>query len=255
MRTALLSATFLGVEAADQLSTALGMARQAGAELVVLPELPCNSWCPATPAVDAADAEPPFGRRHQLQSSAARDAGVGLVGGAIVFDRMGELVHSYRKIHIPQEPGFFEQDHYAAGEQAPRRIDAFGVPIGVQICSDLNRPFGCNLLAAQGAVAVLAPRATEAATFDRWELVIRANAMTSCCYVLSVNRPGPESGVELGGPSIAVAPDGEVLIQSEDELVIVDLRSERVDQARRSYPGYLAVPTELYAEGWRTASR
>ena len=86
----------------------------------------------------------------------------------------------------------------------PRRIDAFGIPIGVQLCSDINRPEGTHLLGAQGAMATLNPRATEEATYQRWKVVFRANAMTSACYVLSVNRPYPEQGVPLGGPSVPV---------------------------------------------------
>ena len=71
--------------------------------------------------------------------------------------------------------------------------------------------------------------------------------------MLSVNRPGPERGVALGGPSIAVAPDGEVLVRSEDELTVVELETGRVQRSRERYPGYLATPASLYARGWHEA--
>ena len=131
-----------------------------------------------------------------------------------------------------------------------RRCDALAMPVGVQLCSDVNRPEGCHILGALGVEVILAPRATERATFDRWELLFRANAMTSCCYILSVNRPGPEHGVPLGGPSLAVAPDGEVIARSDDALTVVSVSSEHVARCRTQYPGYLTEAAEVYAAGW-----
>ena len=67
--------------------------------------------------------------------------------------------------------------------------------------------------------------------------------------MLSVNRPAPEEGVLIGGPSIAVAPDGEVLMETTDPVAIVSIDRSVVHQARRDYPGYLAIPSDLYATG------
>src|SRR5436190_877216 len=136
------------------------------------------------------------------------------------------------------------------GTEAPAVIDGLGMPFGIQICSDNNRPEGTHLLAAQGAEAVIVPRATERRTWERWRTVYIANALTSCCYVLSVNRPRPEQGVLLGGASIAVAPDGEILIQTLETLAVVTLDRQRVQHARRDYPGYLPVRSDLYAAAW-----
>lgn len=267
LRIAMLSEVFAAGSPAARLARGLTEAQQAGADLVVLPELPCNTWSPATRELSDQDAEPPNGTRHRMQAAAARQAAVALLGGAIVvdpvhgarhntallFDAKGQLAHSYRKVHIPHEPGFWEQAHYTAGTEPPRRIDVDGLamPIGIQLCSDLNRPTGSYLLGAQGVEIILAPRATEAATYERWELLIRANAITSCCYVLSVNRPGPENGVALGGPSVAVAPDGAVIARTEDRLTVVELDRAQVDLARQAYPGYLSIPASLYAAGWQ----
>jgi predicted amidohydrolase len=134
-------------------------------------------------------------------------------------------------------------------------VGAFALRLGVQICSDVNRPEGCHLLGALGAEVIAAPRATEAETFDAWRLVLRANALTSTAYVLSVPRPRPEDGVPLGGPSIAVAPDGSVLVETTDPLAVVTLERARVAAARRDYPGYLAVPARVYARGWERVAR
>jgi N-carbamoylputrescine amidase len=206
------------------------------------------------------------GPRAATQAEAAAEAGIGLVGGiihqdpetgrrtsrALVFDRSGQLVSTYEKLHLPEEEGFWETSHYEPGEEAPMRIDAFGMPIGVQICSDINRPHGSLLLHAQGAMAVIAPRATEERTYQRWKVVFRAIALTGSCYVLSVNRPGPENGVLIGGPSIAVDPDGEVLLETTDRLDLVTLDASVVHRAREAYPGYLPVRARLYADAWST---
>jgi len=159
-------------------------------------------------------------------------------------------VARYEKLHLPDEPGFWETSHYEPGTKPPRRIDGLALPIGVQLCSDTNRPEGSHLLGADGALAILIPRATEERTYQRWKVVFRANALTSCAYVLSVNRPAPEHGVLIGGPSIAVGPSGEVLAETTDQLSLVTLDSAEVSRARAAYPGYLPVRARLYADAW-----
>ncbi len=269
LHVALVHETFHGADGSERLAARLGQARQRGADLAVLPELPLNAWAPASRGARDEDAEAADGPRQRALSDAARRAGVGVLGGAIVrdgrggrrvsqallWDAGGRLVATYAKLHIPHEQGFWESDHYEAGDDPPRRIDAFALPLGIQICSDLNRPQGCLMLGAQGACAVLAPRATPLETYERWRLVLRADALTSAVYIVSVNRPGPESGVGIGGPSLVVAPDGQVVHESTDAVSVVALRREAVDASRRAYPGYLAVRSELYARGWSETAR
>jgi len=204
-----------------------------------------------------------------MLSGAAREAGIGLVGGAIVrdpatgdrfntalvFGAQGLLVASYRKLHLPEEPGFWEASHYRPGTSPPARIDAFDMPLGVQICSDANRPEGSHLLAAQGVEAIVIPRATEPKTWERWKLVLRANALTGALYVLSVNRQEPGLDHPLGGPSAAFDPNGRIVLESTDPVTVVTLSHSTVEDARRSYPGYLPIPARLYADGWEAVAK
>jgi len=263
LTVALVSEVFWQADGAARLRQRLADAVDRGADLAMLPEIPLNPWRPASREAVAEDAEPMDGPRSRLQAEAAAEAGIGLVGGiihrdgagrrtnrALVFDRSGTMVAWYDKLHLPEEPGFWETSHYEPGTEAPERIDAFGLPLGVQICSDNNRPEGARLLGAKGAMAVLIPRATEGRTYQRWKLVFRANALTSAVYILSVNRPEPEDGVQIGGPSIAVDPDGEVMAESTDTLVLVTLHAEAVQRARTDYPGYLPIRARLYADAW-----
>lgn len=263
LTVALISEVFWEADGVGRLKDRLAEAAERGADLAVLPELPLNPWSPATKDAHDDDAEAMDGPRAQAQGEAAAEAGIGLVGGiihrdpdrrrtsrAIIFDRTGALRATYEKLHLPDEPGFWEPAHYEPGIEAPRRIDAFGLPIGVQLCSDTNRPEGSHLLGAQGAMAILNPRSSEERTYQRWKPVWRANAMTSCCYVLSVNRPHPEAGVLIGGPSVAFDPHGAILLETTDPLALVTLDASVVADARRAYPGHLPVRARLYADAW-----
>lgn len=270
LTVALISDVFFMQNGADRLRARLREARARGGELALLPELPLNPWSPATRHAREDDAELPGGERQQQLAAAARAENIAVIGGAIVrdlmsnvryntalvYDALGDLVAWYRKLHLPDEDGFHEPAHYAPGNQPPSVIRRFGVPIGLQICSDINRPEGCHLLGAMGAEAIFAPRASEAATWERWRTVMIANAMTSCAYVLSVNRPAPEQGVALGGPSFAVAPGGEVLTETTEPVAVLTLDRQAIVEAKAKYPGYLKVEAAVYADGWKAlASR
>lgn len=261
---ALVTEVFHEPDGADRLERRLREARKRGARLAVLPELPLNRWCPSTREPSEEDAEGPSGFRQAAQARAASRAGLFLMGGAIVrdpdsgrrhntallWDPSGTVVASYRKLHLPSEEGFWESDHYEPGVELPEVESVEGFPLGIQICSDVNRPQVTQVLGALGARAVVAPRATPPETYRRWRLVLRANAVTSGLWVVSVNRSGPEPGTSIGGPSLVVAPDGQVVAETTDPLSVVHLQREAVEEARRTYPGYLAIRGELYRLGW-----
>lgn len=264
----LISETFWEADGGVRLKQRLSEAAARGADVAVLPEIPLSPWRPSTKDARAEDAEPMNGPRATAQGEAAAGAGIGLIGGiihrdesgrrtsrALIFDSQGKVTATYEKLHLPEEPGFWETSHYEPGTAAPKRIDTFGVPIGVQICSDNNRPEGAHLLGAQGALAMINPRATEEKTYQRWKTVFRANALTSCLYVLSVNRPHPEDGVLIGGPTVAFDPNGELLVETTDTLTLVTIDAKVVTDARRAYPGYLPVHARLYADAWDEIAR
>jgi len=265
---ALVTEVFHGGNGEERLASLLAEARSCGAELAVLPELPLDPWFPCSRAVSDADAEAPEGRRHRALAAAATAAGIAVLGSVVVrdpatgrrhhtallFARDGRLLGAHRKAHVPHEDGYWEADHYEPGDEAPAPIAGLDMPVGIQLCSDVQRPAGTHVLAALGAEAVLCPRCTPTASYPRWRLVLQANAVTSAAYVVSVNRPRPEGGVPIGGASLAIAPDGAVLAESTDPLAIVSLDRAVVRRARLDYPGYLPVRAALYAEGWRRAA-
>ncbi len=240
-------------------------ARERRAGLVVLPELPMNKWVPVTQDASDEDAEPPGGPRQRVLAEEARAAGLSLLGGAIVRDPDTARRHNtavlvgadgadllrYRKVHLPNEEGFWEGHHYEPGDELQPPVDVGGCSVGVQICSDVNRPEGCQLLGAMGADVILVPRATPPETYDRWRLVLRANAVMSCAYVISVNRPGSASGAPIGGPSLAIAPNGDVLVETDNAVSTVTVERTVLEDARTEYPGYLDVRADVYENAWR----
>jgi predicted amidohydrolase len=268
LTVALISEVFWEADGVQRLKQRLAEVAERGADLAVLPELPLNQWRPSTKEAKPEDAEPMDGPRATAQQEAAAEAGIGLIGGiihrdesgrrtsrALIVDATGAIRATYEKLHLPEEPGFWETSHYEPGTEAPKRIDAFGLPIGVQLCSDNNRPEGTHLLGAQGAMAMINPRATEEVTYQRWKTVFRANALTSSVYVLSVNRPHPEDGVLIGGPSVAFDPNGALLVETTDAIAVVTLDAKVVTDARRDYPGYLPIRARLYADAWDEVAR
>ncbi len=264
LTAALITDVFPYPEDWERLPRVLTRARERGAELAVLPEIPLNPWSPASKKAREEDAEEVDGPRQQALVAAAAKSGVAVLGGAIIrdpdtgirhntallYDGKGSCLTRYRKVHLPEEEGYWETSHYEPGTEPPAVVDGLALRIGLQICSDVNRTTGFQLLGAMGAEVVLAPRCTPPLSYERWKLVLRANAVTSGTYVISANRPAPAPDGLVGGPSIAIDPYGEVLAESTDPLTLVALHRSVVEKARGDYPGYLKVFPEVYARGW-----
>jgi predicted amidohydrolase len=248
----------------ERLPDVLLAAGALGAELAMLPEIPLNGWSPVSMTPKDDDAEEVDGPRQEALSRAASSSGVAVLGGAIIrdpdtgvrhntallYDSSGSCLARYRKIHLPEEEGFWETSHYEPGQEPPAVVSGLPLKLGFQICSDVNRTTGFQLLGAMGAEVVLVPRCTPPQSYERWRLVLRANALTSGCYVVSSNRPAPTPNGLIGGPSVAISPTAEVLLETTDPLSVVTLRRDAVERARTDYPGYLKTYPELYAKAW-----
>ncbi len=265
LTVALIADVFPSRDDEQRMLARLCEAKKRGAELAVLPELPLNDWVPLGRTPSDAHAEPPGGPRQSAMALAARATGLAVLGGAIVrdpktdrrhntavlFDSAGEELSRYRKIHLPDEEGYWEAHHYEPGKRLAPPVEVGGFGVGVQVCSDANRPQAGHALAAMGADVLLLPRATPAETYPRWRLVLRANAVTGSVYVVSVNRPGARSGGVIGGPSMVAGPTGEVLLETADPVAAVTLEGSVLAHARTDYPGYLDVRPEVYERAWR----
>ena len=253
---------FVGEDATQRLSQTLQQVKDRGCQLAVLPEIACNPWSPATKRMLDHDAEVIGGPRTTMQANAAKEVGVGLIGAAILegdsarfntclfWNEEGKLIGTYQKHHVPEEVGFWETSHYDHGVEGFKVFPFHGFNIGIQICSDMNRPQGSHILAALGADVIVGPRSTERATYEKWRPVWIANALTTSCYVASVNRPHEEQGVLIGGNSIAVDPNGKVITEADDAITTFTIRRSTIEKARVDYPGYLPCRAALYADAW-----
>ncbi|MEU3463329.1 carbon-nitrogen family hydrolase [Streptomyces sp. NPDC006733] len=221
---------------------------QAGADLVVLPELwPVGAFASDTFATEA---EPLDGPTADAMSAAAREAGVWLHAGSIVerdpdgplyntslvFDPEGGLRHTYRKIHR------FGFDQGEAALMAPgEEIVTVALPdtvLGLATCYDLRFPEQFRLLVDAGAQVLVIPAGWPARRLEHWRLLARARAVESQTYVLACGTAGTHAGVELAGHSMVVDPWGDVLAEAGtgEEVLTVDLDPALVTKTRLDFP-------------------
>jgi len=172
---------------------------------------------------------------------------------AVVIDADGALLGIYRKMHIPDDPLYYEKFYFTPGDLGFRAWPTRYGKIGVLICWDQWYPEAARLTALQGAEILFCPTAIgwhpreKAELGDRqhaaWETVQRAHAIANGCYVAAANRVGPEKlsgeGLEFWGQSFVAGTLGEILAKAsatEDETLIVPLDLDKLDDTRIHWP-------------------
>lgn len=245
-------------------------AASAGAELVVLAELHTGPYfCQVETAAEFDRAEAIPGPSTDALGAMARDNHVVLVGSiferrapglyhntAVVFERDGRLVGHYRKMHIPDDPGYYEKYYFTPGDLGFRPIDTSAGRLGVLVCWDQWYPEAARLMALAGAQMLIYPTAigwdpndtAEEQTRQReaWITVQRGHSVANNLPVLACNRTGFEvdpsgatAGAEFWGSSFITGPQGEFLAQAGfDTVEILQARIdlERTEQVRRQWP-------------------
>jgi predicted amidohydrolase len=222
--------------------------RQAGADLVVLPEL----WTTGAFAYEsfAAEAEPLRGPTYEAMAGAAREAGVWLHAGSIperapdgrlynsslVFSPSGELAASYRKIH---RFGFDKGEAVLMG--AGDELVTVRLPettIGVATCYDLRFPELFRGLVDAGAETLVIPAGWPERRRSHWTLLAQARAVENQCFVLACGTAGTHAGVPQAGHSIVVDPWGEVLAEAgpDEEILTVEFDPTTVTTTRDRFP-------------------
>lgn len=163
---------------------------------------------------------------------------------SLMINASGEIVGISKMVHIYQAEYFYEQDYYAPSDDGFKVYDTPFGKIGVVICFDRHIPESIRSCAVQGAELIIIPTAnliTEDATLFEWE--IRVEAFHNLSYIAMCNRVGKEDGVEFCGESLIAAPDGKLLLKSDNKakLITFDIDLPRV-QAERTHRSWL----ELY---------
>ena len=198
-------------------------------------------------------------RRHGivLVASLFERRAVGLYHNtAVVFDTDGRIAGKYRKMHIPDDPAYYEKFYFAPGDLGFRPIETSLGKLGVQVCWDQWYPEGARLMALKGAELLIYPTAIgfersdteeeQQRQLDAWITVQRGHAIANGLPVIAVNRVGWESdpsgqtgGIHFWGNSFVVGPQGEMLLQAsrtEEENRMVEIDLTRSEDVRRWWP-------------------
>lgn len=245
-------------------------AARKGAELVVLQELHNSLYFCQVESTDNFDlSEPIPGPSTEFYGAVARECGVVLVTSlferraaglyhntAVVFEKDGTIAGTYRKMHIPDDPAYYEKFYFTPGDLGFHPIRTSVGRLGVQVCWDQWYPEGARLMALQGADILIYPTAIGYESSDTpdeqerqreaWTTVQRGHAVANGLPVITVNRTGHEPdpssqtrGIEFWGSSFVVGPQGELLYRApKDEEVtdVVDIDLRRSEQVRRWWP-------------------
>ncbi|MDQ3288575.1 MAG: carbon-nitrogen hydrolase [Pseudomonadota bacterium] len=247
----------------------VGEAAERGARLVLLQELHNGAYFCQHQCVDEFDlAEPIPGptttrlgalaRRHQivLVASLFERRGAGLYHNtAVVFEADGSIAGKYRKMHIPDDPGFNEKFYFTPGDLGFEPIDTSVGRLGVLVCWDQWYPEGARLMALAGADVLLYPTAIgwdpnddheeQVRQRDAWILSHRGHAVANGLPVLSCNRVGHEpspiggSGIQFWGTSHVLGPQGEFLAQAGQDdarILMCEVDLARSEKVRRIWP-------------------
>jgi N-carbamoylputrescine amidase len=259
-----------GRDPAENLAKAEWRIREAagrGAQIVCLQELFRSQYfCREENAELFALAEPVPGPTTEALARLARDLDIAVVASvferrapgvyhntAAVIDAGGELLGLYRKMHIPDDPLYYEKFYFTPGDLGVQRFDTRFGRIAVQVCWDQWYPEGARLAALSGASIIFYPTAIGwhpsekeshgAAQLDAWRTVQRGHAIANGIYVAAVNRVGregpKEAGLEFWGNSFVAGPFGELLAEASrerEQTLIVECDPARIEEVRRDWP-------------------
>jgi N-carbamoylputrescine amidase len=242
---------------------------QAGAQLVVLQELHNTPYfCQVESTQNFDLAEPIPGPSTGFYSEIAAEYGIVLVTSlferraaglyhntAVVFDRDGSIAGRYRKMHIPDDPAYYEKFYFTPGDLGFEPIQTSLGRLGVMVCWDQWYPEGARLMALKGAELLIYPTAIGWESTDTpeekmrqlgaWMTVQRGHAVANGLPVIAVNRVGHEpdpsgqtNGIQFWGNSFVAGPQGEIIYQAdhEEKNVVVKVDMERSENVRRWWP-------------------
>ena len=271
LRTALIQQRWAGNREAMVAATeaAIRQGAQQGAQLVVCQELHTSAYFCQREDVTRHDlAEPIPGPSTDHFGALAKELGVVLVislferraaglshNTAVVLESDGQIAGTYRKMHIPDDPGFTEKFYFAPGDQGFEPIQTSLGRLGVLVCWDQWYPEAARLMALAGAELLIYPTAIgwspeddgdeQARQRDAWITVQRGHAIANGLPLLAVNRcgietePGAKGGISFWGSSFGCGPQGELLAMAsndQEEVLLVDLDLERSEAVRRWWP-------------------
>ena len=254
----------------EHISQAIRKAASMGAELMVLQELHNSLYFCQTEDTTLFDlAEPIPGPSTEIYGRLAKELSMVIVTSlferraaglyhntAVVFEKDGSIAGKYRKMHIPDDPAYYEKFYFTPGDIGFRPIHTSVGRLGVQVCWDQWYPEGARLMALQGAELLIYPTAIGYESSDTpeeqerqreaWTTVQRGHAVANGLPVIAVNRTGHEpdpsgqtNGISFWGSSFIAGPQGEFLYRApkdEEVVEVVDIDMKRCENVRRWWP-------------------
>lgn len=245
-------------------------AAKRGARLVLLQELHTGPYFCQTEDTAVFDlAEPIPGPSTEQLGGLAAELGIVIVASlferrapglyhnsAVVLDADGKIAGVYRKMHIPDDPGYYEKFYFTPGDLGFNPVDTAVGKLGVLVCWDQWYPEAARLMALGGAELLLYPTAIgwsaqddkseQTRQRDAWVTIQRAHAVANGIPVLSCNRTGfeadpsaPDRGIKFWGSSFVAGPQGEIIAQAgteKPEVLVVDVDLDRSEAVRRIWP-------------------
>jgi N-carbamoylputrescine amidase len=246
------------------------MAASDGADLVVLQELHAGPYfCQSEDTAYFDMAEPVPGPSSELLGAVARECGIVLVASlfekraaglyhntAVVFEKDGTIAGTYRKMHIPDDPAYYEKFYFTPGDLGFNPVDTSAGRLGVLVCWDQWYPEAARLMALAGAEILIYPTAIgwdpadteeeKERQTEAWITIQRSHAVANGIPLLSVNRVGFEpahvpsgKGIQFWGRSFAAGCQGEILAlagRQKEEILLADIDPDRSESVRRIWP-------------------
>lgn len=258
----------ININRARNISAIQNLAEE-GASLVVLSELHDSLYFCQTEDVDNFRYAVSLNEFSSVYSHVARDNNVVIVASAferrapglyhntaVVFDSDGSVAGKYRKMHIPDDPGFYEKFYFTQGDLGFNPIETSLGKLGVLVCWDQWYPEAARLMALKGAEMLIYPTAIgwnpddpndeKERQKEAWITIQRSHAVANGIPVVSVNRVGFEedpseqtSGIDFWGTSFVAGPQGEILAMASDnspEEIIIDIDHGRTENVRQWWP-------------------
>ncbi len=253
-----------------------------GAELIVLQELHNTPYFCQTEDTDSFNlAEPIPGPSTDFYGSLARELQVVLVTSlfekrapgiyhntAVVFEKDGTIAGKYRKMHIPDDPAYYEKFYFTPGDLGFEPIPTSVGSLGLLVCWDQWYPEAARLMAMRGADLLIYPTAIgwestdsedeKSRQLNAWIISQRAHAVANGLHVVSVNRVGHEAdpsgqtnGINFWGNSFVAGPQGELLFQgsnTSEENTVVAINLSRSEQVRRIWPFFRDRRIDAYGQ-------
>ena len=253
-----------------------------GAQLVILQELHCGIYfCQAEDTRMFDLASPIPGPDTEVFSAAAKRHGVVLVTSlfekrapglyhntAVVFEKDGSIAGIYRKMHIPDDPAYYEKFYFTPGDLGFNPIPTSVGKLGVLVCWDQWYPEAARLMALAGAEMLIYPTAIGWESSDTqaekerqhgaWFTIQRGHAVANGLPVITVNRVGHEpdwsgvtGGIQFWGQSFVAGPQGEVLHCSspdKEENIVIDIDKQRTEDVRRIWPFFRDRRIDFYRD-------